>query len=192
LSALKSNTWSLVRQSLCHFNNYGTFIVDSGVPEMEGNKMTKTRKKEAGFNLIELMIVIAVIALLISISGYAWQVMIRRGNEAAAVGFINKINTAQAYFASKKHGEFATTFRQLVQDNLLDQTLNDETPVIDGYRFRLRTDDSPGSFYSINADPVIGEGIRATGTSRYYLDSAIHAIRRTEEQRSANSSDPSL
>ncbi len=155
-------------------------------------KMKKNKGNECGFNLIELMIVIAVIALLISISGYAWQVMIRRGNEAAAIGFVNKINTAQAYFASKNKGRFAANFGQLVKDNLMDKTFDSDQPVIDGYKFTMKTENKPGNFFSINADPEIGSGLRATGTTRYYLDSASHAITFTEEQRSANASDPSL
>lgn len=127
--------------------NSETFLESGSGLIRKGEFMNNDRRTELGFNLIELMIVIAVIALLISISGYAWQVMIRRGNEAAAVAFVNKINTAQAYFASKHQGRFAASFRLLVADNLLDKVFDDETPVIDGYRFLLKTEGKGDRFF---------------------------------------------
>lgn len=150
------------------------------------------QSKEAGFNLIELMIVIAVIALLISISGYAWQVMVRRGNEVAAVAFLSKINTAQAYFASKNKGRFAARFPELVAANLLEKSFDRDLAVIDGYIFTLKVEDSRSRSFVVNADPEISKGIGTTGTSHYYLDSESHSITSTEEERPASRDDPSL
>jgi len=141
---------------------------------------------------LELMIVISVIALLISVSGYAWQIIVRRGNEAAAVTHVKKINTAQAYFASKHKGRFAESLTVLAKANLLEKSFNAAIPVVDGYRFTLKTDDSPSRYFSLNADPEIGGGIRATGSSHYFLDSASHSITVTEDERPADSDDPSL
>ena len=97
----------------------------------------KPRNTECGFNLLELMIVIAVIALLISLSGYAWQIMIRRGNEVAAVSYVSKINTAQVYYASKHKGRFARSFTDLVNSDLLDKAFDRESPTLVGYRFTM-------------------------------------------------------
>ena len=150
------------------------------------------RRGEAGFSLLELMVVIAIIAILISVSGYAWQVMVRRGNEAAAVSYLNKINVAQVYFASKHRGRFAKTLIELVDSELLDKKFGKPDAVVDGYRFTLRTAESPSDSFSINADPVIGSGIRATGTSHYFLDSSSHSMTSTEEDRPATAADPSI
>ena len=44
-------------------------------------------RKTEGFTLIELMIVIAIIAILIGVGVPAWQSMVRSGNESAAAQF---------------------------------------------------------------------------------------------------------
>ena len=154
--------------------------------------MHRFNKNERGFNLIELMIVIAIIGLLIGISGYAWQVMVRRGNEAAALGYINKINTAQAHYASKHHGRFAATFDQLIKLNLLDKRFDGERPVLDGYVFSLKAEEKPVKSYSVNADPEVAGGVTATGHTHYYLDSTLHTITFTNEDRPAGAQDPSM
>jgi len=160
--------------------------------ETMNNSKNYREKGQAGFNLIELMIVIAIIALLISVSGYAWQVMIRRGNETAAISHITKINTAQAYFASKHKGKFAAEFAELVGQNLISDQFDDLTPTVDGYVFTLKTSEKGAFSYSISADPLVSSGINATGTTHYYLDSAGHTIRITEEDRPANRDDPAI
>jgi prepilin-type N-terminal cleavage/methylation domain-containing protein len=154
--------------------------------------MNKFNRDERGFNLIELMIVIAIIGLLIGISGFAWQVMVRRGNEAAALGYINKINTAQAHFASKHHGRFAATFDQLIRLNLLDKRFEGESPVLDGYVFSMKAEEKPVKFFSVNADPEVATGVTATGHTSYYLDSTLHTITFTDEARPATARDDSM
>lgn len=154
--------------------------------------MNNARKNEQGFNLIELMIVISIIGLLIGVSGYAWQSMVRRGNEAAAISFINKINTAQVYYASKHQGKFAESFEQLIRVNILDKRFLGEKPKVDGYVFELKVEETPTKFFSITANPEVDTGVRATGTMHFYLDSTQHTISFTEESRSAKADDPAI
>ena len=67
--------------------------------------------------------------------------------------------------------------------------------MVNGYIFTLTIE--PGStskppFYSIVADPQVGEGMTATGTRHYYTDSSLSSIKATDENRPAKADDPSI
>lgn len=140
-------------------------------------------KKEAGFNLIELMIVIAIIALLIGVGVPAWQSMLQSGNETTAVQSINTIRTLQAQYASKHQGNFAPTFDRLIEAVRLDSKFKGENPVVNGYIFRLQVQEASTTrpaFYSINADPQVPTGLQATGSRFFYFDSSLGTIKQKE------------
>jgi prepilin-type N-terminal cleavage/methylation domain-containing protein len=150
-------------------------------------------KDERGFNLIELMIVIAIIGLLIGVGAIAWGAMIRAGNETAAAQSIDRIRTYQAQFASRNRGKFAT-FDQLIQSAGLDEKFAGERPVVNGYIFTLTLEEpssaKPGS-YKINADPQVPTGVNATGQRFFYTDSSLGTIKANDSQP-AKAEDPSI
>ena len=151
-------------------------------------------KRQAGFNLIELMIVIAIIALLIGIGVPAWQSMVRSGNETAAIGTVDDIRKKQVQYAAKNRGEFAPTFDRLIETVGLDDKFKGEAPVVNGYVFRLQVQETTASdpaFFSINADPQVATGISATGTRFFYFDSTLGTIKQKEGEP-AKATDPSI
>jgi len=157
--------------------------------------LRRNLKDQRGFNLIELMIVIAIIALLIGIGVPAWGAMVRAGNETSAVQSISTIRTLQAQYASKHQGKFAPNFDELIKSVQLDEKFKGERPVVNGYIFALTVQEPSGtkpSFYSIIADPQVSEGIQATGSRHMYFDSTLGTIKQTEDNRPAKADDPSI
>lgn len=158
------------------------------------NSVMNNRKKQAGFNLIELMIVIAIIALLIGVGVPAWQSMVQSGNESAAVQTIDSIRKSQVQYAAKNQGNFAPTFDRLIESVRFDEKFKGENPVVNGYVFRMQVQERTSArpaFFSINADPQVATGIQATGSRFFYSDSSIGTIKQKENEP-AKATDPSI
>lgn len=150
-------------------------------------------KDQRGFNLIELMIVIAIIGLLIGVGSIAWGAMIRSGNETAATQILDRVRTFQAQYASRNKGRFGT-FQQLVDSGSLDAAYAGDAPVVNGYVYTMEivepSSSAPAS-YKIWADPQVPTGITATGTRFFFTSSAIGTIKAKDGEK-ANESDPSI
>ena len=158
------------------------------------SKLRNRLRDQRGFNLIELMIVIAIIGLLIGVGSIAWQAVIRSGNDTTAAQTIDNIRKFQAQYASRNKGNFAT-FDELITKVSLDEKFKGERPVVNGYIFTLTVDPgsaSKPSFYSVTADPQVSEGITATGTRHFYTDSSLSSIKGTDENRPAKADDPAI
>ena len=158
-------------------------------------RLRRIYRDQAGFNLIELMIVIAIIAILIGVGIPAWQAMVRSGNETSAAQTIQSIRTCQSSYSGKNKGKFAS-FADLVKSGCLDaDKFPNEQPVISGYVFTMKVEEMTATkpaFFSLNADPQSSEGVGATGTRHFYFDSTLGAVKVTDENRPAKADDPSF
>ena len=141
-------------------------------------------KSQRGFNLIELMIVIAIIGLLIGVGVPAWSAMVKSGNETTAAQTMQTIRTCQNSYAGKHQGNFAK-FDALVQSGCLEgDKFAGEVPVINGYKFNLavepKTAAAPGK-YTLSVEPQVATGVSATGNRYFYTDSEIGTIKASDE-----------
>ncbi|HMF58102.1 MAG TPA: prepilin-type N-terminal cleavage/methylation domain-containing protein [Pyrinomonadaceae bacterium] len=153
----------------------------------------RENRLERGFSLIELMIVIAIIGILIGVGVPTWKLMVRRGNETAAITTIDTIKKVQADYALGHRGEYAT-FDQLIKEGSLDNRYAGDHPLSSGYVFTMKivqkSSGQPSSF-SVSADPQLGDGFNATGRRHFYYDPSLSTTRENPDQP-ATANDPPI
>jgi len=112
-------------------------------------------KSPKGFSLLELLIVVAIILIIATISIPNLLRSRQAANETAAVANLKAVNTAQVTYAST--GNFGT-MTGLIADGLLDETF---TGTKAGYRFSIA---ASGADYTAEAVPISSN----TGRYGYY------------------------
>ena len=151
-------------------------------------KLEQNKRREGGFSLIELMIVIAIIGLLIAIGIPAWNSMVRSGNQSAAIQTLQQVIKAQANYRNLK-GDYGS-FDDLIRDAEFNENFKGDKPVFNGYIYTLKLQKRASGtppFYSVNADPESP----TTGTRHFYVDSSKSTIKYNDEGEAGPDS-PSL
>ena len=159
------------------------------------------RSKQAGFSLIELLIVVAVILVIAAIAIPNLLRSRMAANEASAVASVRSINTSQVVYQSTYGGNYATLLTNLSDGGvpancaplvpptptsscLIDPAL--ASGVKGGYNFTYAPVGSGGvvSAYTVNADPVTSGG---SDQRHFYSDQTL--VIRVNNSAAASSAD---
>ena len=132
------------------------------------------RRKQKGFSLIELLIVVAIILIIAAI---AIPNLIRSkiaANQASAVASLRTLNTSSVLF-NTNYGLYPTALSSLATNGAASSTAADmidnvlSTGTKSGYSFSWSGGGTTGS-YAIFASPVT---LNSTGTVYYYTDQSL-------------------
>lgn len=140
-------------------------------------------KKNNGFSLVELLIVVVVIGLLAAIAVPKLLSSRRAANEASAIESVRKVSSAQhTYMSSAGNGSFGSAAqlyaRQMIGIRLASAANVNVGPTLprntarDGYLFRVQNtpaDPSLGvaSTFVVSANPATVSGVTQTGAKRF-------------------------
>ena len=150
-------------------------------------KRNMNPRRQLGFTLIELMIVIAIIGILIGAAVVGYRAAMRAGNEAATLQNMRTIAAVQIQYFNTHQRSFGT-FEQLTKDGGLTSKFSGNPPVADGFTYTLKVvpkTPTSVSSYTLNADPQDTAGT----ANHFYIDSTDSAIHVNQSQ-AAGPNDP--
>jgi len=122
-------------------------------PKAEKNRLFM---ETDGFTLLELIIVVAIVALLAAIALPAYNAFIQRAKETAVLSYLNNVKKAQETLRIEDAASlYADSFEDLETTGFVNDSTGAASRVEHGYQFTLAAGISSGeAFWNIIADPA--------------------------------------